>query len=168
MGDRGPKACGPCVALASRECHTNPDRKSVCTFVPAEYRLEHSLEATAAVCRSRLCHALVRLRVEPQPAGRPVGWTKRGRDATEVVIGTIAKAEHGRQKPAIVTDIFEVKASRCAACTSPSPSPPPASPPRPPATGFSTDSIAAPSMQVRSNRLRAVYNRREHPGREQE
>ena len=45
---------------------------------------------------------------------------------------------------------------------------PPASPARPPATDFSTDLIAAPSMQVRSNRLRAVYNRREHPGREQE
>ena len=124
MGDRGPKACGPCVALASRECQANPDRKSVYTFVPAEYRLEHSLEATAAVCRSRFCHALVRLRGEPQPAGRPVGWTKRGRDATEVVIGTVAKAEHGRQRPAICTEIFEFKASRCAACTSPSPRPP--------------------------------------------
>ena len=22
MGDRGPKACGPCVALASKECQT--------------------------------------------------------------------------------------------------------------------------------------------------
>ena len=79
------------------------------------------MEATAAVCRSRFCHAKVRLRREPQPAGRPVGWTKRGRDATEVVVGTVAKAEHGRQRPAIVTEIFEVKASRCAACTSPGP-----------------------------------------------
>ena len=99
MGDRGPKACGPCVALTSRECQTHPDRKSVYTFVPAEYRLVHSLEATAAVCRSNFCHAKVRLRGEPQPAGRPVGWTKRGRDATEVVIDTAAKAEHGRQRP---------------------------------------------------------------------
>ena len=121
MGDRGPKACGPCVALASNECQTNPVRKSVYSFVLAEYRLERSLEATAAVCRSRFCHAKVRLRREPQPAGRPVGWTKRGRDATEVVVGTVAKAEHGRQRPAIVTEIFEVKASRCAACTSPGP-----------------------------------------------
>ena len=38
MGDRRPKACGPCVALASEQCQANPDRDSVYTRVPAEYR----------------------------------------------------------------------------------------------------------------------------------
>ena len=56
---------GPCVALASRECQANPDRDSVYTRVPAEYRIEHSLDASAAVCRSNLFHAKVRLRGEP-------------------------------------------------------------------------------------------------------
>ena len=26
MGDHGPKACGPCVALASEQCQANPNR----------------------------------------------------------------------------------------------------------------------------------------------
>ena len=34
MGDRGPKACGPCVALASKECQADPNRTSVYTLVP--------------------------------------------------------------------------------------------------------------------------------------
>jgi hypothetical protein len=41
MGDRRPKACGPCVALASEQCQANPDRDFVYTRVPAEYRSMH-------------------------------------------------------------------------------------------------------------------------------
>ena len=105
---------GPCVALASRECQANPARNSVYTRVPAEYRVEHSLDASAVVCRSNLCHAMVGLRGAPRQAGRPVGWRKRTAATTEAVIGTIAKVEHTRQRPAIVTEIFQIKASRCA------------------------------------------------------
>ena len=116
---------GPCVALASRECQANPDRDSVYTRVPAEYRVEHSLDASAVVCRSNLCHAMVGLRGAPRQAGRPVGWRKHTSAAAEVVVGTITKAEHVRPRPAIVTEIFEVKASRCAALHFPaSPDPP--------------------------------------------
>ena len=49
MGDRGPKACGPCVALASRECQANPNPQAVYARVPEEYRIQHSLNAFAAV-----------------------------------------------------------------------------------------------------------------------
>ena len=122
MGDRGPKAYGPCVALASKECQADPNRISVYTLVPADYRIEHSLAATASVCRSNYCHIQVRLRAEPKPAGRPVGWQKRVREASaEVVVGTIAKPEHVRQKPAIVNEIFQIKASRCANGLTPMP-----------------------------------------------
>ena len=122
MGDRGPKACGPCVALASKECQADPNRISVYTLVPADYRIEHSLAATASVCRSNYCHRQVRLRAEPKPAGRPVGWQKRAREvAAEVVVGTIAKPEHVRQRPAIVNEIFQIKASRCANGLTPMP-----------------------------------------------
>ena len=114
MEDRGPKACGPCVALASEQCQANPNRHTIYTFVPEEYHVEHSLNASAAVCRSHLCHAKVRLRAEPNPPGRPLGWQKRTREAAEVVLGTIAKSEHVRQRPAIVNEIFQIKASRCA------------------------------------------------------
>ena len=86
MGDRRPKACGPCVALASEQCQANPNRHTVYTFVPEEYRVEHSLNASAAVCRSHLCHAKVRLRAEPNPPGRPVGWQKRVREAADCEI----------------------------------------------------------------------------------
>ena len=122
MGDRGPKACGPCVALASKECQANPNRTSVYTLVPSEYAQQNSLEVGASVCRSRLCHAKVRLRAEPKPAGRPVGWQKRVREASaEVAVGTIAKPEHVRQRPAIVNEIFQIKASRCANGLTPMP-----------------------------------------------
>ena len=67
---------GPCVALASRECQANPNRDSVYTRVPAEYRVEHELDASAVVCRSNMCHAKVGLRGPPRQAGRPVGWRK--------------------------------------------------------------------------------------------
>ena len=46
------RECGPCVALASRECQANPNRTSVYTRVPAEYRVENALDASAVVCRS--------------------------------------------------------------------------------------------------------------------
>ena len=104
MGDSRPKACGPCVTLASEQCQANPNRHTVYTFVPEEYRVEHSLNASAAVCRSNLCHAKVRLRAEPNPPGRPLGWQKRAREAAEVVMGTIAKSEQVRQRPAIVKE----------------------------------------------------------------
>ena len=106
---------GPCVALASRECQANPTRDSVYTRVPAEYRVEHQLDASAVVCRSNLCHAMVGLRGAPKQAGRPPGWRKRPAATTEAVLGTLsAKVEHTRQRPAIVTEIFQIKASRCA------------------------------------------------------
>ena len=109
------KACGLCVALAAKECQANPNRTSVYTLVTSEYARQNSLEVGAPVCRSRLCHAKVRLRAEPKPAGRPVGWHKRAREAAaEVVVGMIAKPEHVRQRPAIVEEIFQIKASRCA------------------------------------------------------
>ena len=57
---------GPCVALASRNAKPIPIATSVYTRVPAEYRIEHSLDASAAVCRSNLFHAKVRLRGEPR------------------------------------------------------------------------------------------------------
>ena len=119
------RARGPCVALASKECQANPDRDTVYTRVPAEYCVEHSLDASAVVCRLRLCKAKVGLRGAPMQPGRPRGWRKRTGEAAEVVVGTITKAEHVRQRPAIVTEIFEVKASRCAALHFPaSPDPP--------------------------------------------
>ena len=105
---------GPCVALASIACQANPNRDSVYSRVPAEYCVEHQLDASAVVCRSNLCHAKVGLRGAPRQAGRPVGWRKRPAATTEAVIGTIAKVEHTRQQPAIVTEIFQIKASRCA------------------------------------------------------
>ena len=102
-----------------------PTATSVYTRVPAEYRVEHSLDASAVVCRSNLCHAKVGLRGAPRQAGRPVGWRKQPSAAAEVVVGTITKAEHVRPRPAIVTEIFQVKASRCAALHFPaSPDPP--------------------------------------------
>jgi len=119
------RARGPCVALASKECQANPDRDTVYTRVPAEYRVEHQLDASAVVCRSHLCKAKVGLRGAPMQPGRPRGWRKRTGEAAEVVVGTITRAEHVRQRPAIVTEIFEVKASRCAALHFPaSPDPP--------------------------------------------
>ena len=106
---------GQSKGLASRECQANPDRDTVYTRVPATYRVEHSLDASGVVCRSHFCHAKVGLRGAPRQIGRPVGWRKHTSAAAEVVVGTITKAEHVRQKPAIVTEVFEVKASRCAA-----------------------------------------------------
>ena len=44
--------------------------------MPAEYRVEHSLDASAVVCRSHFCHAKVGLRGAPRQIGRPVGWRK--------------------------------------------------------------------------------------------
>ena len=119
------RECGPCVALASRECQNNPNRTSVYSRVPAEYRVENGLDASAVVCRSNLCHAKVGLRGAPRQAGRPRGWRKQPSAAAEVVVGTITKAEHVRPRPAIVTEIFQVKASRCAALHFPAfPDPP--------------------------------------------
>ena len=115
---------GPCVALASIACQANPNRNSVYTRVPAEYCVEHELDASAVVCRSNLCHAKVGLRGAPRQAGRPVGWRKRTAATMEAVVGTIAKAEHVRPRPAIVTEIFQIKASRCAHSCALTPVPP--------------------------------------------
>ena len=78
----------------TKECQKNPERDTVYTRVPAEYRVEHQLDASAVVCKSNLCHAKVGLRGAPRQAGRPVGWRKRTAATMEAVVGTIAKAEH--------------------------------------------------------------------------
>ena len=120
MGERvrGP----PCVALQSDGCKANPSRETQYTFVPEKYRVENELDLSACVCRSPICHRHVGLKPEAGKPGRPskaATAAKRTRNSdspTSQMDGPTRPALAGlRSKPAIVNEIFSIKAVRLTA-----------------------------------------------------
>ena len=106
---RGP----PCVALASPLCQADPRRVSNYTPVPDEYRMAEQLDDNACVCSSNHCHRKVGLKPPPGQPGRPTSAKRgRGQESPLADVSGRAPSPSARQQPALVIDIFQIKAVR--------------------------------------------------------
>ena len=109
----GPPVRGPpCVALASAQCRASPSRSCHYTPVPDAYRAEHQLDDDACVCSSNLCHRMVGLMAPAGQPGRPRKKRGHGQESPLADVSGRAPSPSARQQPALVIDIFQIKAVR--------------------------------------------------------
>ena len=109
----GPPVRGPpCVALASEQCRADPRRESQYTPVPDTYRAEHELGDDACVCSSNFCHRKVGLKSPPGQPGRPPKKRGHGQESPLADVSGRAPSPSARQQPALVIDVFQIKAVR--------------------------------------------------------
>lgn len=102
----------PCVALLSEQCRTNPSRKCYYTRVPEEYRLRNQLDVGACVCISNHCRRAVGLLAPAKKGGRPNKKRTLGEESPLADVSGRAPSPIARQQPAIVMEVYQIKAVR--------------------------------------------------------
>lgn len=80
--------------------------------MPDAYRAEHQLDDDACVCSSNLCHRMVGLMAPAGQPGRPRKKRGHGQESPLADVSGRAPSPSARQQPALVIDIFQIKAVR--------------------------------------------------------